>query len=194
VRESANDPPPDERRLPLTSREAVLNNIEYAYDHRDIDVIDELLDAEFTFFFAPGDVGGQIPEQWPRTDELQVTNDLFVSNSQPVPTGPVCRSVRVDVGTNDLHWVPITPDGYPNETWYTTITFYSFIFEMELDQTFVSSPGAKAEFIVRNVGSVAVPHWRLVEWRDSGANFLVSARTVGGTSEKAWGSIKALYR
>jgi hypothetical protein len=177
----------------LTSREAVLHNLEAAWDLRASGKIDELLDDNFTFFFAPGDVGGSIPEQWSRMDELQTTHYLFISNTQPVPSGPECRSVRVNLSMNNVQWVAIVPQAFPEETWYTTTVFYSFVVEMAPDQTYVSRAGAKSQFTVRNVGSVAAPHWRLVEWRDLGANLLMSTRTITGTSETTWGAIKALY-
>ena len=44
-----------QQALPLTTREAVLNNIEYAYNKRVVSAYDELLDLEFTFFFSQGD-------------------------------------------------------------------------------------------------------------------------------------------
>jgi hypothetical protein len=158
------------QKMELTTREAVLNNIEYAYDNRKIDAYDELLDQNFTFFFAPGDVGGSIPEQWPRTDELLTAGYLFISNNQPVPAGPVCRDIRLNLTLDNIQWVEIIPEGFPDETWYTTTIFYNFTFEMDPDQTYVATPGAKAQYTVRNMGTEAAPHWQLVEWRDLGSD------------------------
>ena len=156
--------------LPLTSRLAVLNNIEYAYDNRKIEVYDELLDLDFTFFFSDGDVDGGLPVQWPRTDELGATNDLFISNTQPVPVGPECQSIRMDLTLENLQWDEIIPEDYPGEVWYTTLVYYNFTFKMAPDDTFNSEPGSKGQFTVRNVGTVDAPHWQLVEWRDLGSD------------------------
>jgi hypothetical protein len=154
--------------LPLTSRVAVLNNIEYAYDNRKIEVYDELLDLNFTFFFSEGDVDWGLPVQWPRTDELGATNDLFISNTQPVPVGPECQSIRMDLVLENLQWVEIIPEDYPGEVWYTTLVNYDFTFKMAPDDTYNSEPGAKGQFTVRNIGTVEAPLWKLMEWRDLG--------------------------
>jgi hypothetical protein len=161
-----DDPPSAKvQRMPLTTREAVLNNIEYAYDNFDITAYDELLDEQFTFFFAAGDVGGEIPEQWPRTDELQTVTYLFLSKTEPVPSGPECRDIEMDLTLDNLQWIEFTPDGYPDETWYLTTSYYTFRFEMAPDQTYIAQ-GKKAQFTIRNVGTVEAPLWKLVEFRD----------------------------
>jgi hypothetical protein len=164
-----DDPPSAKvQYMPLTTREAVLNNIEYAYDNRLTNVYDELLDLDFTFFFSEGDVAsGEVPVQWPRTDELGATNDLFISNNQQVG-GPECRSIRMDLTLDNLQWVEIIPEDYPDETWYMTPINYEFTFEMAPDDTYNSEPGAKGQFTVRNIGTVEAPLWKLIEWRDLG--------------------------
>jgi len=180
--------------LPLTSRVAVLNNIEYAYDNRDIWAYDELIDLNFTFFFSDGDVDGGLPVQWPRTDELGATNDLFISNTQPVPVGPVCQSVRMDLTLENLQWVEVIPEDYPGETWYMTTVDYDFTFKMAPDDTYNSAPGAKANFTVRNAGTETNPHWQLVEWRDIGSSLLTATEQGANVGATSWGSVKALYR
>ena len=177
--------------LSLTTRDAVLSNLEVAWNGRSTNMIDQLLDDNFTFFFSEGDVGGEIPSQWGRADEMQTSHDLFVSNSQPIPTGPVCTSVHVDLSLNNLQWIEIIPEDYPAETWYTTTVSYSASFEMEPDMVFIIAPGT-AQFTVRNVGSDAVAHYQLVEWRDLGVTFLLGSRQAA-SSEATWGGIKTLY-
>lgn len=189
-------PPPtpsnELRLLPLTSREAVLNNIEYAYNQRTIDVIDQLLDPNFTFFFAPGDVGGSIPASWDRTWELGVTQNMFESNSQPVPFGPVIESMDFDVQFEEgVEWTSITPGGFPSETWYSAEVGYSFTIEVTPDLTFISKSGSTAQFTVRNAGSDEAPHYQLVECRDRGATRLIVEGT--GVGPNTWGDIKALF-
>lgn len=150
----------------LTQRENVLNNIEYAYDNRRTDVYDQLLDQQFTFFFSPGDVGGGLPEQWGRSDELTTVNYLFISNTQPVPAGPVCKSTSMDLNLENITWLEIIPEDYPTEVWSQATINYEFLFKMEGDLDYQSSIGAKAQFTVRNVGTDAAPHWQLVEFRE----------------------------
>lgn len=181
--------------LPLTTRDAVLNNLEVAWDNRVPSKIDELLDDNFTFYFSPGDVGGGLPVQWPRTDELQATNDLFISNREPVPVGPECQSVRIDLSLDEVTWDPIAaPANALGETWYTAAVYYNFTFKMAPDDTYSSEPGAQAQLTVREVAVGNGTEWRLVEWRDLGNSLVVGARQNSSTNESTWGGIKALYR
>lgn len=178
--------------VPLTSRSAVLNNVEVGWNKRRADKIDELLDANFIFFFAAGDVGGEIPPQWNRATDLASVTALFNSNTVPPTSGPVCTSVRVDLDLDDVTWVEVPgPAAAAGEVWYTTTVFYTFTFEMEPDNTFIAQNGAKAEFTVRQVGE----EWRLVEWRDLGSNIVAtSSGTEALQSSTTWGGVKALYR
>lgn len=181
--------------MPLTSRVAVLNNIEYAYNKRNPNAYDALLDDAFTFFLAAGDVGGSIPEQWDRADEFQVTQSLFISNIQPIATGPECRSINVDIAFEDgVEWQAVMPEGFPGETWYTATVYYTFTFEMEPATTYIAQPGAEAQFTVREVAAGSGTEWQLVEWRDLGYTLLTSSRQDASTSASTWGSVKALYK
>jgi hypothetical protein len=165
-------PQPDQglRWMELTTRAAVLNNIEYAYNKRNIGAMNELVDESFTFFFAPGDVGGSIPERWFRSNELDATSRLFSSHLQPdPPVDPVCRTILVDIAFNDeTEWLPVSPEDFPGETWYTATVFYTFTFEVEPDVTYLPQNGARSQFTVRDVADGSAEEWRLVEWRDLG--------------------------
>ena len=166
-------PPPDDspKLLALTSRVAVLNNIEVAWNTRNAAVYDDLLGDNFTFYFAPGDVGGEIPEQWDRGSEMRSANCLFTSKGGPpidCPQGPQCQSIHMDLQYDNVQWDPVIPDQFPDETWYATTVPYTFTFEMVPDQTYTNEGNAKAQFTVRNVGTETAPHWQLVEFRDLG--------------------------
>jgi hypothetical protein len=191
--EGCPPPPPTHEFKALTEREDVLNNIELSYNKRRIAPHDELLDPNFTFFFSPGDVGGNIPEQWGRVDEMAVTTRLFDSglNQPPYPT---CRSIRMDLKfESGVVWVEVIPSDFPDEVWYTTTVYYEFTFEMEPDMTYIAVPGSQAQFTVRNVGTDAAPQWRLVEWRDLASANFAALRSNTGTQASTWGTIKALY-
>jgi hypothetical protein len=89
-------------------------------------------------------------------------------------------------------WTEVFPPG--GETWYMTTVFYEFKFDMEPDHTYISVPGARARFTVRNAGTEDAPLWKLVEMRDLGADGLFSTVASGGTEATTWGAIKAVYR
>jgi hypothetical protein len=191
-------PPPGSQagQLDLTQKWHVLNNIEYAYKTRRPDVYDELVDQNFTFFFAPGDVGGNIPEQWGRPDELSATTALFNSNLQTGPPydDPYCRSIRLDMqyDKDTMTWVEVVPDDFPNERWYVATVFYTFTFEVWPDITYIPQNGARAQFTVRNSGTDQQPRWELAEFRDLGGE--TTAKTSMATQAQTWGAVKALYR
>ena len=172
--EEGTKPPVDPplQKLPLTERWHVLNNIEYAYKNRDRLTYDELLNSDFVFYFSPGDVGGGTPETLNRPDELDATGRLFASNSQTQnpPPDPVCRSLRLDLvfDKDNINWVEVIPEGFPDEKWYTTTVFYTFTFEIETT-TYIPYNGVKAQFTVRNNPQGGNNHWELVEFRDLGS-------------------------
>jgi hypothetical protein len=177
----------------LTQREHVLNNLEHSYNERVVTRFDELLDDNFTFFFSPGDVGGDIPQQWGRLQELRVTARLF-DPALDQPPYPTCRSIRVDIKFEEgVDWVTVIPEDYPGELWYTTTLEYEFTFEMDPEMTYIAAPGSQAQFTVRNAGTGDAPQWRLVEWRDLAANS-VALQSAASTDRTTWGGVKALYK
>lgn len=152
---------------PLTSKSAVLNNIEVAYEKRRLDKYDELLDENFMFYLSDGDVGGGLPDSWGRPDEILANTNLF--SQSPPAEFPRCKRIQMDVQWEQgLSWTEIIPQSAPEETWYTTTVFYDFKIDVEPDMTYINNPGAKAQFTVRNLGTEEDQDWRLVEFRDLG--------------------------
>lgn len=173
----------------LTTRTAVLSNLELAYNRRNIVEFEKLLDVDFTFLLSEGDVNGGLPVQWDRSTEMTATTNLFSRTENP--NWPLCTSIQMDVKFDDtLAWIEIPG---PGETWYTTTVFYEFLIEVEPDTNFLPIPGAKSQFTVRNAGTDDAPRWQLLEWHDLGAGTLFASRVMG-TEETTWGGIKALYR
>ncbi|HEX6789977.1 MAG TPA: hypothetical protein VF247_01585, partial [Candidatus Krumholzibacteria bacterium] len=98
-----------------------------------------------------------------------------------------------------LSWTALVNSG-PNqdETWYTATLLYDFAITVDIpnteeDLTYQTSYGSKAEFIVRNAGTVDAPKWTLVEMRDLGATRALASATAR-TKSTTWGQVKALYR
>lgn len=172
--DSCPPPPPPPSFKPPTTAAAVLNNLELSYNKRNLTRFDEVLDSDFTFYFWPGDVGGSIPEQWGRAEEIAVTTLLFDPTLSD-PRYPTCRSIRMNLDfENGLEWVEVVPEDFPDQTWYKATVPYDFTFEMKPDIIFIAR-GPSAEFTVRNVGTVDEPRWDLVEWRDLGSNSILAA-------------------
>ncbi len=164
--EDKKKPVPDNPFFNLTEREHVLYNIETSYNKRRIDYYNGLLDANFTFFLSPGDVGGGLPESWNRADEIDVNTKLFDKNNTELP----CQSIFMDLRIEDgVSWISITPASAPTETWYQTTLYYDFKFEIS-PNTYIPLTGARAVFTVRDAGPTGKydHHWQLVEFRDLG--------------------------
>ena len=161
--------PPTPQLKDLTQPEHVMLNMELAYNNRKIQWYDGVLDQNFTFFLSPGDVGGGLPDQWNRETEISTNTDLLDKGY----TGPAhpCQSVFLDIRTEDgIAWVDFNPASNPSETWKTCTLNYNFRFEIAPD-VFISNPGSKAAFTVRDAGPSGkyAHHWQLVEFRDLGA-------------------------
>jgi hypothetical protein len=140
----------------LSHKTDVLNNIEYAYNKRQTNVYDALLDDAFTFFYTDSDVvGGGTPVQWGRPDELATTSGVLSAASS------------IDLALDWRDGVTWSEQEAGIETWYFTTVFYHFTIKIG-DTTYIPNAGAKAQFTVRNAGTAEQPHWKLVEFRDLG--------------------------
>ena len=118
-------------------------------------------------------MGGDIPAQWGRQDEIDSNKNLFdpgyVDNDPSDGTQPPVDKIFMDVkwedadGKSTVQWQKVTQDS--GEDWYTATVFFNFDFTLGPDHL-VNNPGSKAQFTVRNAGTPDNPHWQLVEFRD----------------------------
>ena len=158
----------------LTQKWHVLSNIELAYTKRNLERYDQLLDNDFTFFLSAGDVGGDVPESWDRTTEVQANTNLFSIDQPPAPLKRVL-TIDMDIhweddkGNPNITWIEFTPPN-SSETWCKTTVIYDFKIDVEGDLTYINNPGAQAQFTVRNAGTEEAPVWKLVEFRDLGSD------------------------
>jgi hypothetical protein len=160
----------------LSQKWHVLNNVEVAYNKRRIDKYDELLDNGFTFHLSDVDIGRGLPPSWGRAEELEYNVKLF----DPNYTGSNrCKRIQVDLLFEDgVQWEDTIPPSAPGETWYMATVQYHFQFDMEPDDTYTSAPGAKAQFLVRDVGTGGAHRWKLAAMRDIGTRRLMRTRTA----------------
>jgi hypothetical protein len=179
---SPTPPPPKQITLKnLTEKSHVLDNIEYAYNKKQPDVYNALLDNNFTFFYT--DAGSGTPVQWGRDVEVPTTYALFSAASL----------VDLDIHSeNGLVWTETHPT--PGETWFYTTVIYEFTIKIG-DTTYIPNPGSRAQFTVRDTGPTGSyqHHWKLVEFRDLGSPS-VNATMSNATEPTSWGQVKALYR
>jgi hypothetical protein len=169
----------------LSNKADVLNNIEYAYNKRNVPTYVELLDDNFTFFFTEPGPGGGTPVQWGRPDEVTTTSGLLAAANS--------MNMSIDwkdsSGNSTVQW---SEQISGTETWYSTTVFYHFTIKIG-DTTYIPDNGSKAEFTVRNAGTAEKPIWKLVEFRDLGASSLHYAASRA-TEPTSWGQVKAIYR
>ena len=185
-----DDPAPPLPKVPERSTPGgVLTKIESAYNKRRIDWYNGVLDQNFTFYLAPGDVVGNMPDSWNRADEIDLNTRLFDRNYTTLPCQSIYMDIRIEEG---LIWTEVIPESAPTETWYQATIYYDFRFDIS-PNTFIPNTGSKAVFTVRNAGTSEAPHWQLVEMRDLGGDPLINA-TAAGTEPTTWGGVKVMYR
>lgn len=175
-----------------TQKWHVLSNLEVGYNKRSIAPVRALLDEYFTFYLTDKDVQGGLPEAWGRETEVSITTHMF--SSSPPGDMPRIKALKLDIQwENNLSWVDVAaPVG--DETWYMATCYVDFKLDVEPDLTFISNPGTKAQFVVRNTGTESEPLWTLVEMRDLGAPSGPSAVAAARATEPAtWGHVKALF-
>jgi hypothetical protein len=169
----------------LSNKADVLNNIEYAYNKRNVTSYDRLLDDNFTFFFTEPGPGGGTAVQWGRPDELTTTSGLLAAANS--------MNMSIDwkdsSGNSTVQW---SEQISGTETWYDATVFYHFVIKIG-ENTYIPNNGSKAEFTVRNAGTAEKPKWKLVEFRDLGAPSFVNATSMA-TEPTTWGEVKAIYR
>lgn len=168
----------------LNTKEKVLRNIELAYSERTVEWYETLSDPNLTFFLSAGDVVNGLPEHWDRTTEVEIHTRFF----DPYYATSPAQSIALDIDTEFVNWVELVPPSAPNEKWYTTALFYTYVFKIA-PNTYIPPAGSKAVFTVRNTGSDVAPAWKLVELRD-----LSDASSLRLTDPSSWGKVKALYR
>lgn len=180
---------------PLTTRSAVLNNIQVSYNNRNIDTYTKLLDPGFTFFPTAVDVKFGLPDHWGYSEEVDYNAKLFDKNY----TGDN-HCLKIEMGLeygSPIQWDTVTRAAYPGETLYQAVVYYVFQIDIvtatDADHQFISPTSARAEFVVRNIGTDEDPQWRLAEMRDLGAGATVATAPVSA-EQSTWGRIKGIYQ
>jgi hypothetical protein len=173
----------------LQDKDDVLFYLEAAYNDRNLEHINKLLDDEFIFFFSPEDFGsGNTPETWGWTEEITATSNMF-SGQGPNPV----THIDVELTFAPDNWTSFVPPQAPTEIWYEkslaydiTILAGDFTFRgLDLNMT------VQIRYV--DVGGEEI--WRLVQWRDNPGFVEVSRGALGSPAieEVTWGGIKSFY-
>ena len=182
----AAPPPSSPKIIALTTQNAVLHNLEAAYNLRKMAPVEDLLAPDFTFYPSDGDVQNGLPTQWGRDTEIALTQDLFTAT----------KSIDMDIQfENGVTWNVVDPPPVPSETWYAATAYYHFqmtVAHPTEDITYLSDVNVQAEFTVRDDGTEEAPNWRLVAMRDLGSG-IRGARIARSTNPITWGGMMGMY-
>ena len=189
-------PDPDAYRS-LTLRDNVLFNLEKAWNERNIDKYDQLLDEGFVFFFSVADVknGDVSVSHWGRSTEIAVVGNMWDPNfSKPgqVPVSSINLALTYAEGEDVWEEVVPDQDQYPGETWYSKVFRYTLTVEAGYF-TYIGN-NIQATVIVRWADVDGEEFWRIVMWSDDTESQLQESEGAPAlTQDTTWGQIKTLF-
>jgi len=183
-------------------RDNVLFNLQLSWNDRNIARYDELLDADFIFYFSAADVSGGIVsgEYWSRAQEINASKNVFDPNySNPTQEPVQDIDLALVYPSGDGEWTPFDPQDpvkYPGETWYQKIVVYNLTVQLPGDFQYVGR-NKQAEFTVRAAAADSKQIWQIVIWLDDAgsgfSDFVRTRRFAGIVEETTWGRVKSLY-
>jgi hypothetical protein len=172
-------------------KDDVLWNLELAYNERNIQQFERLLDDEFIFLFSEVDYNeGRVPISWERPGEIDATTNLFNENLDS-PLRATNINLRLDFTEGE--WTEIPQN---DESWFRKDVEYDIIVQTASG---VDYKGNRqwAQIFVRE----AIPDgetgmiWRINRWRDiGGGSRSFNAPASSEVEDHTWGGIKALYK
>lgn len=183
------EPPDPYPYMKQTSITNCLHNLKLSYNERNVERFSDLLYINYTFFFAPQDVGAEIPELWRRQDEIISATRLF--GSQQNVEGYVCDSISV----NFVAGVAV-PSDVVSSWWVVPLSQVSLFLECR-DRTLgtalrYEAVGHQADLtFVQTTETDPVSGlgiWKMIKWVDK------PVYTKAGSEPVSWGIIKAMWR
>jgi hypothetical protein len=173
----------------LQNKDDVLHNLALAYNQRDIEEFEKLLDDDFIFIFSETDHNsGETPQQWARIDEINANQQIFDPN---LDSGKRVLSIELSLDCPADNWktLPPSPD-HPGESWYTKTVDY-FLVVNTADDWEHRAIGLQAQFTIRQDDSTG--RWQVILWRDDVGSQTVLSPGRTAVEETTWGGIKAQY-
>jgi len=174
--------PQEPDRYKPTSPVNVLENVELAFNNRDIDLLKAMLSTTFIFYFDPDDVGQhppgsqyRIPGGWSYTEFWRVADNMFTK----------AYSISLSIPTDQIG----TPG--ENETTYRAdnVSINLIVMVDELTGYQANQGYCNYEF-EKYTGEEGKKCWRLTKWWDRTAVFADGSLGVKPTS---FGRILAMY-
>ncbi len=151
-------------------RDNVLFNLEKAYNERNIDQYNKLLDEDFVFHFSNLDVKNGVVDvtQWDRAAEYNANKNMFDPGFTKPGVDPVSSiSLELTYVPGDDNWSvmdPPDPVKYPDEKWYEKIANYTLTVKAGASE--YQGINIQASYVVRRATVDGKSFWRIVAWRD----------------------------
>jgi hypothetical protein len=180
--------------LPDTSADNVLSNLKKSWTDLNYNAYVSLLSDEFTYIFAPQDIGGphNNPESWGKADELLSAHHLF-SKTDANKEGYIVQSVTLSFSRG-----PDVPNDM--ETW-TKVVISQIFLTVTTRQKDTGDPldylvqGDQANLWLVDEGGA----WKIIRWEDKPIGGLAAGPAIGlaadlATKTTTWGHIKGAFR
>jgi hypothetical protein len=140
---------------PLTPR-AVIEDIEWCYNNANLNFYPLLLDEDhFVFYFAPTDVGGDIPVSWAYKDEITATTNLFEAVGAP----------NIDLLLDFSEVENPDPGPYDTEWDLNRVAYKLVVYVAEEDRKYVANEHASFR-LSKFEDEDQVMRWWLWKWWD----------------------------
>jgi hypothetical protein len=182
----------------LTEQWHPLNNLEVAYEQRNIDRYRQALDPDhYTFFFSPADFSsGKTDEYWDYTVDTWAAERMFDPQLPDISKRAVILEFDLVFDKDALTWNPVQPDSTPSETWHETTVGYTYFIALgDGVRAYVQPPGASVTITVRQDPDDDL--WRIAEITDLPGTAQnapsIPQLAQRRVEESSLGQIKALY-
>lgn len=172
---NAEEKPPDTGQPPpaykaLDVKDNLLDNLELAYNQRNIEEYKKLLDPTpgvFLFHFSPTDVseGRVSSSQWGWDEEIGSATNMF--SRRPPPPQPAADDIKLELNFagGDQDWLPRTPPSHPSEVWYDKPVEYTL--RVTVGPTvYTQNKAVQALFTVRWTEINGDSVYQIVTWKD----------------------------
>ncbi len=183
----------------LAHKDNTLYNLARAYNDRDLDEVDVVLDSGLVFHFSAKDISehGVPIESWERASEIAATRNLFdPAFSSPNADPAEYIYVQLHYAAGDDHWTEVTPDDQandPGEIWYAKDMTYNI--SVGTASRIITGRYMPARIMVRRANENGEDSWQIIRWLDDPEALQPGASPLGpaGVEDTTWGLIKYLY-
>jgi hypothetical protein len=173
-----------------SSPENVFNNLDYAMNHKDIGIFEDLLDEGY-WFYCPTQLD-TLDFAWNKAEDVTLTGRVFeffsIVDYELMETGAYWIEYGVNIAPEDATDIS---DEHPNENWE--------VFRRPVTMCFLDETGTNGYFIdsnfefkmrAQNDPDTGERIWKIVRWTEYSGSGKIAKTAV---SSSCWGAIKRLF-